>query len=172
MPAIALRSDWDAVRVRAVAREAENAGQVRRLLAIAAVYEGKNRHEAARVGAMDRQTLRDWVHRFNAAGPDGLIDRKAPGARARSAARLPGHSSAPRGLKAISDPPARPLPLSRPHVARPHSNSAIGCLLPQPTSRQYHRHHLHRARPSGHDLLMTRRFQLVIADIGGHRNNI
>ena len=83
MAAVRLRSDWGTARVRAVAREAENTDQVRRLLAIAAVYEGKNRSEAARVGAMDRQTLRDWVHRFNAAGPAGLIDRKAPGAERR-----------------------------------------------------------------------------------------
>ena len=83
MPAIGLRSDWDAVRVRAAAREAPAADQVRRLLAIAAVYEGKSRTEVARVGAMERQTLRDWVHRFNAEGPSGLIDRKAPGAPAR-----------------------------------------------------------------------------------------
>jgi hypothetical protein len=58
MSAVALRSDWEAVRVRAAAREAEDADQVRRLRAIAALYEGKNRAEAARVGAMDRQTLR------------------------------------------------------------------------------------------------------------------
>jgi transposase len=83
MPAVPLRSDWDAGRVRAAARETDNADQVRRLLAIAAVYEGKKRHEAARVGAMDRQTLRDWVHRFDAHGPAGLIDRKAPGAACR-----------------------------------------------------------------------------------------
>ena len=81
MPAIPLRADWDAARVRAVARGLEDADQVRRLLAIAAVYEGKTRGEAARVGAMDRQTLRDWVHRFNENGPAGLIDRKAPGAK-------------------------------------------------------------------------------------------
>jgi transposase len=81
MPAIALRKDWDAARVRAAAREAANADQVRRLLAIAAVYEGKNRAEAAQIGAMDRQSLRDWVHRFNAAGPAGLINRKARGAK-------------------------------------------------------------------------------------------
>jgi transposase len=86
MPAVPLRSDWEAVRVRAAAREAEDADQVRRLLAIAAVYEGKTRLAAARVGAMDRQTLRDWVHRFNAEGPAGLIDRKAPGARRRLSA--------------------------------------------------------------------------------------
>ena len=68
MAAIPLRSDWDAGRVRAAAREAADGDQVRRLLAIAAVYEGQHRSEAARVGAMDRQTLRDWVHRFNQEG--------------------------------------------------------------------------------------------------------
>jgi transposase len=83
MPAIKLREDWNAALVRAAARSAEDADQVRRLLAIAAVYEGKRRSEAARVGAMDRQTLRDWVHRFNGAGPPGLIDRKPPGVKRR-----------------------------------------------------------------------------------------
>jgi transposase len=83
MPAIPLRSDWDAGRVRDAARLAEDAAQVRRLLAIAAVYNGMSRAAAATLGGMDRQTLRDWVHRFNTAGPSGLIDRKAPGAAAR-----------------------------------------------------------------------------------------
>jgi transposase len=83
MPAVRLRSDWDAARVRAAAREGQDADQVRRLLAIAAVYEGKKRSEAAQAGAMDRQTLRDWVHRFNEQGPAGLIARKAPGAERR-----------------------------------------------------------------------------------------
>ena len=50
--------------------------QTRRLLALAAVYEGMSRGEAAKVGGMDRQTLRDWVHRFNEAGPDGLTNRQ------------------------------------------------------------------------------------------------
>jgi transposase len=84
MPAaVKLREDWDAVQVRAAARAARDADQVRRLLAIVAVYEGKDRAEAAQIGAMDRQTLRDWVHRFNAEGPDGLIDRKPPGVNRR-----------------------------------------------------------------------------------------
>ena len=43
------------------------------------VLDGHGRAEAARIGGMDRQTLRDWVHRFNGSGPEGLIDRKAPG---------------------------------------------------------------------------------------------
>ena len=84
MPAaVALRPDWDAKRVRAAAREAEDADQARRLLAIAAAYEGQDRAAAAKVGAMDRQTLRDWVHRLNAAGPEGVIDRKPAGAARR-----------------------------------------------------------------------------------------
>jgi transposase len=83
MPAVALREDWDAAGVRVAARAAQDADQVRRLLAIAAVYEGRNRGAAAQAGAMDRQTLRDWVHRFNAEGPDGLIDRKPPGVKRR-----------------------------------------------------------------------------------------
>ena len=84
MPAaVGLRPDWDAKRVRAAAREAEDGGQVRRLLAIAAAYEGQDRAACAKIGAMDRQRLRDWVHRFNAEGPDGLIDRKPAGAARR-----------------------------------------------------------------------------------------
>ena len=84
MPAaVGLRPDWDAKRVRAAAREVKDADQTRRLLAIAAVYEGQDRTTAAKLGAMDPQRLRDWVRRFNAAGPDGLIDRKPAGALRR-----------------------------------------------------------------------------------------
>jgi hypothetical protein len=62
MPAaVALRPDWDAKRVRAAAREAKNADQARRLLSIAAAYEGRGRTASAKIGAMDRQTLCDWV---------------------------------------------------------------------------------------------------------------
>jgi transposase len=84
MPAaVGLRPDWDAERVRTAAREAKDADQARRLLAIAAAYEGQDRTAAARIGAMDPQRLRDWVHRFNAEGPDGLINRKPAGAARR-----------------------------------------------------------------------------------------
>lgn len=78
--AIELFSDLDAADFRRAASLSRDAGQSRRLLALAAVAEGRRREEAARIGGMDRQTLRDWVHRFNADGVDGLIDRKAPGA--------------------------------------------------------------------------------------------
>src|ERR1700732_4054117 len=79
--AVGLRDDFAAVDLRRLARKAQDADQVRRLLALAAVYDGKDREEAARIGGMDRQTLRDWVHRFNQCGPDGLINAKSPGRR-------------------------------------------------------------------------------------------
>lgn len=84
MPArIALRTDFTAPDLRKLAAQGSNANQSRRLLSLAAVYDGMDRANAARIGGMDRQTLRDWVHRFNEEGPDGLIDRKPPGAPRR-----------------------------------------------------------------------------------------
>ena len=87
MPAaVGLRPDWDAKRVRAAAREVQDADQVRRLLALAAAYEGQDRTTAAKIGAMDPQRLRDWVRRVNEAGPEGLVDRKSAGAARRLSA--------------------------------------------------------------------------------------
>ncbi len=83
MPAIELRDDYSAAEVRGLAARAKDAAQARRLLSIAAVLDGMSRSDAARIGGMDRQTLRDWVHRFNDEGADGLVDRQAPGARAK-----------------------------------------------------------------------------------------
>lgn len=76
---ISLRGDFGADELRRLAGKAKDADQARRLLALAAVCEGMSRAEAARIGGMDRQTLRDWVHRFNEQGPDGLINAKSPG---------------------------------------------------------------------------------------------
>ena len=76
---IPLRPDYDAARLRRIARESEDADQVRRLLALAVIYDGGSRTEAAEVGGVTLQVVRDWVLRFNAHGPEGLIDRKAPG---------------------------------------------------------------------------------------------
>jgi transposase len=78
-PGIARRPDYDAARLRSLAKATRDAGQSRRLLALAEIYEGGSRSRAARIGGVGRQTLRDWVVRFNARGPDGLIDGKAPG---------------------------------------------------------------------------------------------
>ena len=76
---IPLRSDFDGAELRRLSKASKNAKQARRLLALAAVYDGESRSRAAQIGGMDRQTLRDWVHRFDAEGPQGLIDRKPPG---------------------------------------------------------------------------------------------
>jgi transposase len=62
-----------------LAVKSRDAAQSRRLLAIALVLDGSSRENAARQTGMDRQTLRDWVHRYNAAGAEGLISRTAPG---------------------------------------------------------------------------------------------
>ena len=80
---IPLRADFDAAGVRRAARESRDAKQVRRLLALAAIYEGASRTEAAAIGGVTLQIVRDWVLRFNAHGPQGLIDRKAPGQPSR-----------------------------------------------------------------------------------------
>lgn len=77
--AIGLRADFGADELRRLAGKAKDAAQARRLLALAAVRDGMNRTEAARIGGMDRQTLRDWVHRFNERGPEGLIDVRPSG---------------------------------------------------------------------------------------------
>ena len=81
--AIALRSDFIGPDLRRLARRAQDARQAGRLLALATIYDGGSRSEAARVGAVGLQIIRDWVLRFNAEGPDGLIDRKAPGPEPR-----------------------------------------------------------------------------------------
>ena len=58
---IALRDDYDSIELRCLAKHSRDPRQVRRLLALAAVYDGMSRAEAAKVGGMDRQTLRDWA---------------------------------------------------------------------------------------------------------------
>jgi transposase len=77
--AIGLRGDYQVSDVRDLARASRDANQVRRLLTLAVIYEGGTRSDAARVGGVGLQTVRDWVLRFNAAGPDGLIDGVPPG---------------------------------------------------------------------------------------------
>ncbi len=81
--ALGLRTDFDAEALRRLARASRDAGQSRRLLALALIYEGGSRTQAARTGAVGLQTVRDWVLAFNEAGPDGLIERKRPGPRCK-----------------------------------------------------------------------------------------
>ncbi len=77
MTAVPLRRDFDASALRSIAKKTNDATQARRLLALAAVYDGATRTEAAKIGDVTVQIIRDWVVKFNAHGPDGLIDRKA-----------------------------------------------------------------------------------------------
>lgn len=80
--AIELRGDFDGPALRRLAKASRHAGQARRLLALAAICDGGSRGDAACIGDVGRQTVRDWVLRFNARGPEGLIDAKAPGHQA------------------------------------------------------------------------------------------
>ena len=82
--AVPLRDDFVAADLRRLAKSCKDPRQIRRLLALAGVYDGMSRADAARIGAMDRQTLRDWVHRFNEAGPQGVINPTGPRRRRNS----------------------------------------------------------------------------------------
>src|SRR6476659_1899172 len=94
---IAVRIDYTADQLRRLARRTKDVAQARRLLAIAAVLDGASRAEAAKTGGMDRQTLRDWVIRFNEQGQEGLT--KDPFARRAAEARCgaPGFPWSPCG---------------------------------------------------------------------------
>jgi transposase len=80
---IPLRNDFDAAALRQIARRSKDGPQARRLLALAAIYDGASRTEAARIGGVTRQIVRDWVIKLNAHGPEGLIDRKPLGPPSR-----------------------------------------------------------------------------------------
>src|SRR5271170_5641428 len=73
------RGDLTSSGLRAASAKCTDRAQVRRILAVALVLEGRPRSEAAAVNGMDRQTLSDWVHRYNAEGIEGLKSRKSPG---------------------------------------------------------------------------------------------
>ena len=77
--AIKLRDDYSGDELRRLASAAIDGDQVRRLMALAAIYDGKNRTQAVAIGLMDRQTLRDWVIRFNKEGARGFGQQKVLG---------------------------------------------------------------------------------------------
>ena len=81
--AIPLRADYSAEQLRSAAKASKDAAQARRLLALASICDGASRIKAARVGAVTVQIVRDWVVKFNAQGPAGLVDRKPPGQPSR-----------------------------------------------------------------------------------------
>ena len=74
-----VRTDHTSAELRALCGRCRDGSQVRRLLALALVLEGRSRSEAAALNGMDRQTLRDWIHRYNAEGVEGLRSRRSPG---------------------------------------------------------------------------------------------
>src|SRR5271166_1894223 len=84
------RMDHTSADLRALSGKCPDRAQVRRLLALALVLDGRPRSEAAAVAGMDRQTLCDWVHRYNASGIEGLKSRRPPG-------RVPGFDGATKG---------------------------------------------------------------------------
>jgi len=80
---VALRRDFKASQLRGLARKTKDGPQARRLLAVAAIYDGATRTEAAKIGGVTLQIIRDWVMRFNARGAAGLLDGKSPGQPSR-----------------------------------------------------------------------------------------
>src|SRR4051812_4918428 len=149
MPAaIRLRTDFSADELRRLAAATKNANQSRRLLSLAAVLDGMSRTEAKRSGGMDRQTLRDWVHRFNERGPDGLKDSwskgKPPRLSAEQQAELAhlvetGPDGAAHGVVRGGGVALQQLTAGRCGV--PYHERPFGNLLPQPGSAPV------RARP-------------------------
>src|SRR5215204_2080166 len=117
--AVKVRTNLSAAELRRVAAASKHANQSRRLLSIAAVLDGMSRADAARIGGMDRQTLRDWVHRFNECGPEGLKDSWSKGNPAAPLGRATG------GVCRIGRDRPRPRHERRRALA-PH-RSATGC---------------------------------------------
>ena len=78
---IPLHEDFDGPTLRRAAKATKDSAQARRLLSLAVIYDGGSRSDAARIGGVTLQVIRDWVLRFNVRGPAGLITGKAPGNR-------------------------------------------------------------------------------------------
>src|SRR2546425_12378024 len=76
---IPLRQDFDVSQLRSLARRTKDGPQARRLLALAAIYDGATRTEAAKIGGVGLPIIRDWGLRFHAPGPYGLLDGKSTG---------------------------------------------------------------------------------------------
>src|SRR5829696_8786212 len=130
---VALRDDFDAPRLRAIARGSRDAGQTRRLLALAAVYDGARRSEAAAIGGVTLQIVRDWVMKFNAHGPDGLIDRKAPGQppKLNAAHRAALEAAIESGPTRRLTRPGRMAPVRPTHRAAEHHACPAAAQMPR-----------------------------------------
>lgn len=139
--AIPLRSDFDATALRAAARRTKNAAQGRRLLALAAVYDGGRRTEAAKLGGVTLQIVRDWVLKFNVHGPTGLIDRKPPGQPARlradHRAALVAHRFVPMAVGGVPGPGGQAD--TEPGALRHGLSQVVGSAAPSRAGRRRHR---------------------------------
>src|SRR3954453_18156990 len=114
--AVPLRCDFDAAQLRALAKRARDPDQTRRLLALAAIYDGASRTEAAQIGCVTLQIVRDWVLRFNARGPEGLRTGCAPRGSASAQRSAPTGPAGHRRARAHSGHPRRgALASDRPH---------------------------------------------------------
>ena len=126
---VPLRKDFNGDDLRRLSRSSADAKQARRLLAISLIYDGATRTESARHGNVDVQSIRDWVLRFNAEGPDGLIDRKSPGAPRRLNAKL----RIPMKTATHSDGKRPLIPIQNGHFCRvsdwPALSTPLGNLL-------------------------------------------
>ena len=129
---IPLRGDFDARMTRAAAKRSKHGPQARRLLALAAIYDGATRAVAAGIGGVTRQIVRDWVVRFNADGPDGLVDRKQPGQPSRlndthraALAAIRGEWSDPRHPRRRALADRRSLPMAVRGVPRRHRQTDL-----------------------------------------------
>ena len=76
---IDLRNDFDSVSLRRLAEDQVSSTQSRSSAGVGRGYDGGSRTDASRIGGVGLQIIRDWVLRFNARGPDGLVDGKSPG---------------------------------------------------------------------------------------------
>ncbi len=76
---IPLRSDYNGNDLRYFAKRTDDVTQARRLLSLAVIYDGERRTDAAKIGGVTLQIIRDWVLRFNSEGPDGLKDKWSGG---------------------------------------------------------------------------------------------
>src|SRR5258705_814120 len=110
---VALRGDFKASQLRGLARKTKDGPQARRLLAVAAIYDGATRTEAAKIGGVGLQIIRDWVMRFNARGAAGLLDGKSPGHPSKLNA-TPGDCADDRERPDPGDPRCSALAANRP----------------------------------------------------------
>src|SRR5260221_60305 len=150
---IPLRQDFDVSQLRSLARRTKDGPQARRLLALAAIYDGATRTEAAKIGGRGLQIIRDWLLRFNARGTDALLNGKSPGKpsklndlQRKAIAGMIENAPDPAVLQYRSDEPA-PRGDRRGHCTRrprcPLGRS--GRLAHVDTSRRTGQHHHHRA---------------------------